>query len=132
MDAAIIITGSGGDLIQSGNDIAISTGYENVPILAMFGGSDWWGNEFLDPAQQFNCLTEKALKSNALNSSGRIEIDKAINADLAQIAQNVPGTITSVVTTIVKDNKLSIEITIDGQAFNYLWNPSTAYLTYIV
>jgi hypothetical protein len=132
MDLVLIETGNGGDLVLQGNDLAIATGYENIPYLSMFGGADWWGNEFLDPAQQFNSLTESALKQYALNSAGRVEIEKAINADLEYIAANVPGTKVSVVTTIVSDNRLSIVITIDGQTFSYLWNPITGFLTYVI
>ena len=131
-DLALIAAESGIDLILSGSDLEMAFGLENSPITQMFGGSDWWGNEFLDPLQQFNCLTEKALLSNALNSVGRQEIEKAIVTDLAIISNNVVGTVITVVTSIVTDNKLSIVITIDGKEFSYLWHPSNRYLQYIV
>jgi hypothetical protein len=80
MDLVLIEqNGNGGDLILQGNDLAVCTGYENIPYLSMCGGSDWWGNEFLDPAQQFNSLTEKTLRQYALNSAGRVAIEQAVN-----------------------------------------------------
>jgi len=129
-DIALIEVGEGGDLILSGNKLEAATGFENVPYLSMFGGVEWWGNEFLPEAQQFKSQTEAALTKYSLNSNGRVEIEKAINADLAIISENVPGTTIVATASIVSNDRLSIEVTINGRTFNYYWNPSERFLTY--
>jgi hypothetical protein len=132
MDLVLYETGSGGDLLLTGIDLEIAKGLENILYMSMFGGADWWGNEFLEPLQQFNSQTGPALLKYALNSSGRLEIEKAINADLQIITTNVPGTTVTVETKIVIDNKLSIVITVDGKTFSYLWDPSKRFLNYLI
>jgi len=135
MDLELIETGNGGDLRIVGNDLAVVNGYENMPYLAMFGGSEFWGNDLLfneGTDFKFSSTTEKVLQSVALNSAGRIEIEAAILADLAFIKKNVPDTKIVVSTSIVTPDRLDIAINIDGQAFYFEWNPSTAYLNYRV
>lgn len=131
-DVAIIETGNGGDLILKGNDIAMAEGYENMPYLSMFGGADWWGNSLLtgDASTLFSANTERVMNEVALNSSGRIKIEQAIKADLAHLEKNVPGTKVVVSTSIVSDNRLEINININGQQFYFMWNPDTAFLNY--
>jgi hypothetical protein len=130
-DLLIYETGSGGDLLISGNDLAQVQGYENSPYLAMFGGGDWWGNYLLPTENQFNSQTEQTLNTTPLSSAGRQTIEAAIKADLAYL-DNIEGTTWSVTTAIGGKDRLQIYITINGQTFYYLWNPNQLFLTYQV
>lgn len=101
MDFKLIETGSGGDLVLNGNDLAVVNGFQNMPYLGMFGGnveqstgepksideqsSDWWGNFLLYPNKpviQFNSLLQRKLTEVALSSSGRLQIEQAVKTDL--------------------------------------------------
>jgi len=127
-DVLIYETGQGGDLYLQGNDVALTTGVENVPYLAMFGGDNWWGNQYI--ATPFASKTEAALLSNPLTSAGRIAIEAAMQADLAFL-NDIPGTTWSVVTSISGNpNLLNATITINGQSFSMQWNPNTLFLNY--
>lgn len=127
-DLLIYETGMGGDLLLRGNDLVGVAGYENAPYLAMFGGSDWCGN-FLIPNNPFNSQTETVLRNVNLNSAGRVAVEEAIKADLSFL-NDIPGTKWSVSTTIAGNNRLEINISINGKQFNYVWNPDTMFLTY--
>jgi hypothetical protein len=102
MDLELIEKGDGGELIQTPNDLSIIDGFENMVYLAMFGGNvkqstpktrlstdqdfSWWGNNLLDPGDeslQFNSETERALNTVPLTSSGRNQLQKAVDTDLA-------------------------------------------------
>lgn len=131
-DIAIIETGSGGDFILNNSDLEAVQGIENLPYLCMFGGSYWIFNEDMPANQQFKSQTESALMNNPLTSAGRIEIEKAINADLQIITQNMPGSTVTLDTQIVANNKLSIIITLNGKVFQYEWNPSSRFLNYVI
>lgn len=130
IDLLIWETGNGGDLLQRGNDIVSVSGYENAPYLAMFGGSSWWGN-YLVPDNQFLSRTEEVLRNTVLNSAGRIAVENAIGQDLAFL-RDIAGTTFSYTVTIAGVNRVSIEITINGRVFSYLWNPDQMFLTYQV
>lgn len=98
-DFKINETGSGGSIEIKGNDVVGLNGFGNMIYLALFGGNyistpsrrqsnvqalDYWGNNFLlDPKVQFNSTTERVLSEVALNSDGRLQIEKAANFDLA-------------------------------------------------
>ena len=127
-DVLIYQTANGGDMLLQGNDVATVDGVENAPYLAMFGASDWWGNEYMDVP--FESKTIAALRDNLLNSSGRIKIEAAMQADLSFL-DSIPGTTWSVATSIQSNpNQLIATITINGQQFILLWNPDTLYLSY--
>lgn len=133
-DILIKEAGNGGDLVLLGNDLAAASGYENGPYLSMFGGDAWWGNAFLqdeEPSVRFSSQTERTLREVPLNSAGRIRIEAAINADLAWL-RDISGTTVAVATTITSDNRLDINITINGRTFYYQWNPGADFLTYRV
>jgi len=137
IDALIIETGNGGDLLQQGNDMAIVEGFENMPYLAMFSGDgDWWGNNLLfsnnDSSVFFSSQTERVMREVTLNSAGRIKIETAIKNDLAFLKSNISGTTVDVTTSVVNPDRLDIEITINGNTFYMQWNPSTAFLNYQV
>lgn len=128
MDLAITEqNNNGGDLILSGNDLAMVFGIENMPYLAMFGGNpgystkskvteeqsfDWWGNNLLmrgNPSAQFNSLTEYTLRNVVLNSAGRIQIEEAIKKDLAFLSEMAT---VSVDVSIISVDAIKIEIKI--------------------
>jgi len=130
-DVLIYETGNGGDIIvkQGANDVTTVNGYENSPYLAMFGGSNWWGNYIA--TSPYLCKTEAVLKNLVLNSAGLQNLEKAINSDLDYL-KNIPGTTYKVSTKIESPSRLAINIEINGKIFSYLWNPDSMFLTYSV
>ncbi len=126
-DIAILETGNGGDGLIQGNDFVMVFGIENMPYLAMFGGNpgfisknkvtaeqsfDYWGNNLLMPNNQdiqFNSLLEQKLKTVALNSSGRIQIEDAIRKDLLFLSSVATVTVKAV---IESTDRIRIEIRI--------------------
>lgn len=102
MDLRVIEdAGNGGDLVIKANDLSVIEGLQNMPFLAMFGGSveastaktrlsteqnlSWWGNSIISPNDsklQFNSNTERALMDTPLTSSGARLIELAVKADL--------------------------------------------------
>ena len=119
MDLRIIETGNGGDVLLSGNDLAVDYTFETMIYLALFGGNpgnntstdrlineqgfDWWGNTTLLPNQpllQFNSLTEHTLNTTTLNSAGRIIIQNAVIADLGFMTDFAEITVVVVIPTV--------------------------------
>jgi hypothetical protein len=100
-DVLIFESGDGGELTIENQDLVfVETLYQQI-YLALFGGNveqvtktnylfneqrfDYWGNSlfFADaPSLQFNSNTEKTLQNIALNSSGRLELIRAVESDL--------------------------------------------------
>jgi hypothetical protein len=143
-DISIYETGSGGDAFLLGSDVATTDSLMNMPYLAMFGGNveadtptirpeseqafDWWGNSLLlaqSRSLQFNSLTERTLRTVALNSSGRLKIQQAVERDLefmrdfAQITVEV---------AIISVNRVEITVRVQepdnqqAKEFIYLWD----------
>ena len=127
-DILIYETGNGGDLLLRGNDMASVTGLENSPYLALFGGSDWWCNYLTD--NKFVSLTENTLLDVALTSSGRKRIEDAILTDLAYL-NNVDAEYSASV-TIAGANRVSMEISINGDLFMMQWSPDELFINYQV
>jgi hypothetical protein len=127
-DILIYETGNGGDLLLRGNDMATVTGLENSPYLALFGGSNWWGNYLTD--NKFLSLTEDTLLDVALTSSGRKKIEDAILKDLEYL-NNIDAEY-SVSVTIAGANRVSMEININGDLFMMQWSPDELYINYQV
>lgn len=94
--------GSGGDVTLLANDLLLTEELLQLAYLALFGGNkeastkgneleteerlDWWGNSLLyaqQPNKQMNSSTERILETVVLNSSGRLEIKRAVEKDLA-------------------------------------------------
>jgi hypothetical protein len=121
-DIKIISTLNGGDLVKQGNDIATVSGVENVPFLAMFGGASWCLNFLSD--KPFQSRTETVLRSVVLNSEGRLKIQEAVNADLAYLS-DIAGTTWNTTVALEAPNYVRIGVTINGQLFDTLWNPTT-------
>jgi hypothetical protein len=129
-DVLIYEDGNGGELVVRANDLVTITGYENAPYLSMFGGSDWALN-YLVPDSPYESKTEETLRNTPLTSSGRLKIQDAMISDLSFL-NDIEGTKWSVDVTIVGVNRLSAVITINGQQFNYSWDPDELFLTYQV
>jgi len=143
MDLQLIETGNGGDLQKKGNDLAVLYGWENMPYLALFGHrggvtkssyavnefrSDYWGNFLFHPQEpeaQFNSLTEDALHTIPLTSSGRLLIEDAIKSDLRFMQ---PFSEITVATEIISTNNLKITIRVvqpdnlQQKEFIFLWD----------
>lgn len=115
-----------------------------MPYIAMFGGNpsqstptqrvvgeqnfDWFGNSFeTDAILQTNSLTERTLRSVALNSAGRVQIEQAVNADLEFMRTFAKVT---VVVSIISDDRVQIDIYIvelsnlQNTSQRFIWDSS--------
>ncbi len=144
LDLLLNLTNDGGDLIKNGRDLATTGSFENMPLLALFGGNvkestpvtrplnqqafDWWGNNLFftgKPQIQFNSQTERVLHTVVLNSAGRQQIQQAVEADLAFM--RAFATI-DVQVSIVGINRVKIGIglrrpdSLDSQEFIFIWD----------
>jgi phage gp46-like protein len=102
-DIFIFESFNGGELELVNDDLKVSQGLHNQVYLALFGGnveesttenlnelderSDFWGNEYLTPENQFNSEFEKALNQVALNSSGISKLESAAKKDLQYLSE---------------------------------------------
>lgn len=128
-DILLYESGNGGDIAILNNDIALGDQLYQQAYLCLFGGNieaitrgdeldghirnDWWGNSLLfanNKAKQFNSLTEKALRSNALTSVGRINIIRAIETDLKYL-KNVANILVDAIILGTNRIKIAIELT---------------------
>jgi hypothetical protein len=148
MDTVIVETYNGGDISKIGNDVLTVNGFENMPYIAMFGGNpdqltptvrivgeqnfDWFGNAFeTDAILQTNSLTERTLRSVALNSAGRVQIEQAVNADLSFMSSFAKVT---VVVSIISDDRVQIDINIlelrnlQNTAQRFIWDSTRQVL----
>lgn len=133
-DIDIFENGSGGEIAIDNGDIALTNYLFNQVYLALFGGNvaattlgnepagivreDYWQNDLLyfnQPALQFNSLTELALLQNALSSSGRIAIQRAVESDLQYLNTIAEVTVNVV---ILSTNRLQIAVTIQQPVNN--------------
>ena len=119
-DIKIIQTDNGGELVQTANDLAVVSGVENTPYLAMFGGSEWVGNFLTD--KPYECRTERVLNEVTLNSAGRLAILEAVNTDLAYLS-DIPGTVWSADVIITGPYSVKITVDMNGEVLDYYWNP---------
>jgi len=135
MDIILQETYNGGDVLKKGNDLAAVFGYENTIYQALFGGNpghitpttrvpkeqafDWWGNKLFfpdNPSAWLNSLTENALNTIELTSSGRVLIENAVKADLEFLSTVAK---VEVNTTIVATDRVDTIIKV-------IWNDKTA------
>lgn len=133
-DIDIIEGGSGGDITVVNGDIGLTDYLYNQVYLALFGGNveavtlgnepdgatreDYWQNDLLyfnQPALQFNSTTELALRQNALSSSGRVAIQRAVETDLVFLQAIADITVNVV---ILSTNKVQIGVTLQQPANN--------------
>lgn len=143
-DLVIYETGNGGDVQLKGNDLAMTDGLTNMPLLGLFGGNtaasttgpklpneqafDWWGNYILFPNDQsvmFNSEFERALGNVSLTSSGRIILEGKIKADLAFMTKFAE---VSVTTTVINVDRIEFSVKInepgnpENKEFTYIWD----------
>ena len=133
----------GGDLIRSGKDLKVIYGFENMPLLALWGGNkeqsthnkrnpneqnfDWWGNALMpnNPETQMNSATERVMHIVPLNSFGRLQIEAAIKDDLRFMK---PFANVTVATEIIATDVLKINIKIirpdnlEEKQFIFVWD----------
>lgn len=144
IDINIHETGDGGDLSLKGNDLSKTSSLFNMVYLALFGGNveastlgnelvteqrfDWWANQVLfdeQPNIQFNSLTERTLRETTVNSSGRIDIENAVQADLEFMSDFAE---TSVSVTLETIDRIAILVTLQEpnnlqeQEFKFIWD----------
>ena len=125
-DLLLYETGSGGDLAVLSNDLAMAESLYQQVYLALFGGNieantkskyieseerfDYWGNSLVwnvKTTMQFNSETERALKNNALNSSGRLAILQAVQNDLRYLTSLLSYTVE---VSVLGVNRLKITV----------------------
>lgn len=125
-DILLYETGNGGDLAVLNNDLVMTEALDQQVYLALFGGNvdantkpkyvdseerfDYWGNSLVwtdKTTRQFNSNTERAIKANQLNSSGRLAIIQAINEDLRYLTSLLTYSVDVSITGV---NSLSITI----------------------
>lgn len=145
-DLLLIETGSGGDVILSGNDIVQTDTFCNQVYIALFGGNpqethtdreetvagqqkkDWWGNKLLfpfDESKRFVSLTESTLYKITLNSKGRQELEQAVLFDLEYLKEfsNFSAQV-----SILGNDRLEIKVellepsNVENKTFVYLWD----------
>ena len=100
-DISLSEKGSGGEISIKGDDLVLSESLYQLVYISLFGGNiedittgteistqqrnDYWANTLFhsdSPKKQFNSITEDTLRNTVLNSSGRIEIERAVIKDL--------------------------------------------------
>ncbi|RDY57714.1 hypothetical protein [Flagellimonas nanhaiensis] len=121
--------GSGGDITLMADDLLLNEELLQMAYLAMFGGNkeastkgneledeervDWWGNTLLfgeKTNKQMNSTTERILDDVVLNSSGRLEIKRAVEKDLEFLA---PIAEVTVAVSIETSNRVEIFIKLE-------------------
>jgi hypothetical protein len=143
-DILVYENGNGGEISVLNNDIELAEQLYQQAYLCLFGGNvlastrgdeiagelrnDWWGNSlfFSDVAvKQFNSETEKALSENALNSTGRLNILRAVENDLSAL-KSVADVAVSVQLTAVNEVIINIKLTQpqnqQGASLQLIWD----------
>lgn len=134
-DVIIYENGNGGELSLKNGDIETTDSLCNQPYLAHFGGNveanttdneiegeernDWWGNTFLDGEAQMNSNLERSLNKNALNSSGRANIEAAAVKDLEYLSEIAK---TESIVSLKGVNKLLITDKLNQSVVNLAWD----------
>lgn len=143
-DLALHETGNGGDIQLQGNDLVTTGSIFNQIYMGIFGGNpaasttgteldteqrlDWFGNGLLfqdEPEIQQNSTLERTLNEVALNSSGRLQIEEAVKADLAFLRDVAE---ISVETSVTDIDRIQITIlvqepdNIQEQSFIFIWD----------
>ena len=138
------MTANGGDVEYTNNDLAIVDGFENMPLLAMFGGNveadtkaarlateedlSWWGNKVIwpnDPDRWFNSKTERLLRQLSLTSANLQNIINAVEQDLAFMRAFAEFTV-SVSYPQIDRVRIALEFTrptnLQQRQFVYIWD----------
>lgn len=143
-DILLYENGTGGELLILNNDISlVETLYQQV-YLRLFGGQleantkgnekegeqrfDWWGNQLLfnnEKDKQFNSNTERVLDNVVLNSSGRIDIIRAVKSDLKNLKKIADISINALILT---HSRIKISILLqkpeieEEKIFQFIWD----------
>lgn len=142
-DLKIILTPDGGDFEMVGPDIRVIEGFQNMPLLGLFGGNveestrdyrdaeqrlDWWGNSLFmanDSSIQFNSDLERLLRNIALTSESRLQIEQIVKRDLKFMLE---FSTLDVVVSFVSVDQIEINIKIqepgnlESTNFIYIWD----------
>lgn len=143
-DILLFENADGGELFVLNNDISLVELLYQQVYLMLFGGNieanttgyeterqqreDWWANDLIfknEKSKQFNSNTERVLDSVVLNTSGRIDIIRAVEEDLSEL-QTLADISVNVI--IVNSIRLRIEIklgnpnTLEDKLFQFIWD----------
>jgi len=143
-DILLYENGNGGEILVLNNDISLVETLLQQVYLCLFGGNvaasttgneiegqqrnDWWANELLfndRKEKQFNSNTERVLDSVALNTSGRIDIQRAVESDLESL-KNIANITVNVV--ILNHNRIEISIRLtkpdsnEDKILQFIWD----------
>lgn len=150
-DLQLILTPDGSDFVLRGNDIQLIEGFQNMPLIALFGGNpeqstpqsrqdgeqlfDWWGNSLLMNQQseiQYNSVLERTLRNRAITSSSRTEIIQVVQRDLQFMQSFAQVEIDASILT-ADSIKINIKLTrpdnLELNEFTYIWNATSQKLT---
>ena len=126
MDLKITDNNDGGEVSIFRNDFETISGFENMPYLALFSGSNYWANGiFFNESQSFNSETEQVLKEVSLTSTGVLRIEEAVNNDLEFMRAFADVTAEIIVIEI---NRVQINISIQepdslaNKEFQFIWD----------
>jgi hypothetical protein len=125
-DILLFEAGDGGEMVIQSNDLVLVETILQQAYLALFGGNveantvgdeiptqerfDYWANALLwpdTPSKQFNSNTERTIQNTALNSSGRIKIQQAVENDLEYLKLIVNFEVS---VSILSTNKVEISV----------------------
>lgn len=149
-DLHIFESGSGGEISIKNDDLVMSESLFTLIYISLFGGNyeaettgnevsgqerfDYWANDLIFKnfkGKQYNSLTERTLNEVALNSSGRLKIESAVNQDLSSIKEIANLTI---FVSIVSESEVLIKVSLESlqnqseRAFEFLWNNAAKQL----
>lgn len=149
-DLKLIASTDGVDLELIGVDLTSIEGFENMPLLGLYGGNveestktfnnaelrfDWWGNDlflFNQPAIQMNSMLERTLRNVALNSAGRLEIEEVVKSDLSFMTAFANLEVSVAIETVDR-LRISLKITEpnneQSNEFVYIWDATENELT---
>lgn len=143
-DLKLTQTPDDADIILNGNDLVITEGLHNMPLLALFGGNpgnptegapvngienfDWWGNYILnvnDPKVWFNSYLENLLDNIVITPINLDKITQTVKKDLKFLSEYA---VIDVACSIPYVDTLKIFISIvekdtgEENEFSYIWN----------
>jgi hypothetical protein len=143
-DVLLFENGDGGEFLILNNDLQLVEALFQQVYLRLFGGNlaanttgsetsnqqrfDWWGNSLLfanRKEKQFNSNTERVLDSVTLNTSGRIDIERAVRADLEGLNQfaNLAVTVFIESSTRVRiEVRLQQPDSIEDKLLQFIWD----------
>lgn len=125
-DITIYETFDGGDLYNTGSDLAAVSGLGNQAYLALFGGeSEWFGNSHIESEEnQFSSQTEITLREVVLNIQGVLSIENAVKNDLKFLKEYAD---ISIEVILLGGAKCKIEVELkepdkDSEKLEFIWD----------